>query len=187
VYFDETDRFIRKSLVGLYPHHAGFEQGILRAEIANPPSLETLQARFKNFVVIGERENFLGTIIDYAQTHDLNLTLEDAEEEVSELKGQVASKGKAQGRVRIVKRKDQVNLMREGEILVSTMTTPDFVPAMRKAGAIVTDEGGITCHAAIISRELKKPCVIATKLATSVFKDGDIVEVDAEKGIVRKI
>lgn len=56
---------------------------------------------------------------------------------------------------------------------------------MRKAGAIVTDEGGITCHAAIVSRELGKPCVIGTKIATKVLKDGDEVEVDAEQGIVR--
>jgi pyruvate,water dikinase len=58
---------------------------------------------------------------------------------------------------------------------------------MKKAGAIITDEGGITCHAAIVSRELKKPCIIGTKIATQVFKDGDMVEVDAENGIVKII
>ena len=67
------------------------------------------------------------------------------------------------------------------------MTTPDFVPAMRRAAAIVTDEGGVTCHAAIIARELKKPCVVGTKHATQIFKDGDMVEVDANAGIVRKV
>jgi pyruvate,water dikinase len=65
------------------------------------------------------------------------------------------------------------------------MTTPDYVPSMKVAGAIVTNEGGLLCHAAIISRELGKPCVIATKIATQVFKDGDMVEVDADKGIIR--
>ena len=65
------------------------------------------------------------------------------------------------------------------------MTTPDFVPAMRKAAAIITNEGGITCHAAIVSRELGKPCITGTKIASKVLKDGDMVEVDAEKGIVR--
>jgi len=58
---------------------------------------------------------------------------------------------------------------------------------MQRAAAFVTDEGGITCHAAIVAREMKKPCVIGTKIATKIFKDGDIVEVDADKGIVRKI
>ena len=67
------------------------------------------------------------------------------------------------------------------------MTTPDFVPAMKKAAAIVTEQGGITSHAAIVSRELGVPCVIGTKIATRVLKDGDLVEVDANKGIVRKV
>jgi pyruvate,water dikinase len=65
------------------------------------------------------------------------------------------------------------------------MTRPEFVPLMKKASAIVTAEGGITCHAAIVSRELGIPCVIGTKNATKVLKTGDEIEVDAEKGIVK--
>jgi len=65
------------------------------------------------------------------------------------------------------------------------MTHPEFLPMMRKAVAFVTDEGGITCHAAIVAREMKRPCIIGTKNATKVLKDGDMVEVDAEKGIVK--
>jgi pyruvate,water dikinase len=64
------------------------------------------------------------------------------------------------------------------------MTDPRYVPLMKKAGAIVTDAGGVLCHAAIVSRELKIPCVVGTKFATQVCKDGDVVEVDAERGIV---
>ncbi len=67
------------------------------------------------------------------------------------------------------------------------MTHPDDGPLISKAAAVVTDEGGVLCHAAIVARELKKPCIIGTKIATKVLKDGDTVEVDAEKGIVRKI
>ena len=67
------------------------------------------------------------------------------------------------------------------------MTRVEFVPMMRKAKAIITDEGGIACHAAIVSRELRVPCIIGTKIATHVLKDGDLVEVDIEEGIVRKI
>jgi pyruvate,water dikinase len=67
------------------------------------------------------------------------------------------------------------------------MTRPDYVPAMKKAAAIVTNEGGITCHAAIVSRELGIPCIIGTKIATEVFKDGDVVEVNANHGWVRRI
>jgi phosphoenolpyruvate synthase/pyruvate phosphate dikinase len=77
--------------------------------------------------------------------------------------------------------------IKSGDVLVCAMTTPDWVPYMKKASAIVTDEGGVTCHAAIISRELKKPCIVGTKIATSVLKDGDLVEVNADKGIVKII
>ncbi len=75
---------------------------------------------------------------------------------------------------------------KEGEVLVSPMTVPDVMPAMRKAAAIVTDEGGITCHAAIVARELKKPCVVGTKTATTVFKTGDRLIVDTRRCLVRK-
>ena len=98
-----------------------------------------------------------------------------------------ASPGKAKGRVRIVLDVTQLQEFKVGEILVTTMTTPNFIAAMKKSAAIVTNDGGITCHAAIVSRELGKPCIIATKIATQVFKDGDLVEVDANKGIVKKL
>ena len=77
-----------------------------------------------------------------------------------------------------------MEVVSEGDILVSPMTTPNFLPAMKKAAAFVTDEGGIMCHAAIVAREMKKPCVIGTKFATQIFKDGDMVEVDANTGII---
>ena len=74
-----------------------------------------------------------------------------------------------------------------GEILIASMTHPEYLLALKKAAAIVTDEGGITCHASVIAREFKKPTVIGTKFASKVFTDGDLVEVDANKGIVRKL
>ena len=76
---------------------------------------------------------------------------------------------------------------KKGEILVAPKTTPKYVPAMEKAIAIVTDEGGLLSHAAIVSREMDIPCVVGTKIATQVLKDGELVEVDAERGVVRKI
>jgi pyruvate,water dikinase len=101
--------------------------------------------------------------------------------------GNVACPGKVTGKVRIVNTAKQMHKIKEGDILVATQTTPELLPAMKKAAAFVTDIGGITSHAAIVSREMNKPCVIGTKLATQVFKDGDMVEVDANKGIVRKL
>ena len=105
--------------------------------------------------------------------------------QIREIKGQTAQKGIVKGRVKIVMGHKQIAELKEGEILISPMTIPDFLPAMKKASAFVTDEGGIVCHAAILAREMKKPCIVGTKIATQVLKDGDLVEVDADKGIVK--
>jgi|SRR3989344_649692 len=106
-------------------------------------------------------------------------------EDVTAIRGNVACKGYAKGMVRVVKEPKNVAEFLEGEILVSPETTPDFLPAMKKAAAFITDIGGLTSHAAIIARELKKPCIIGTKIATQLLKDGMMVEVDAHNGIVR--
>lgn len=108
-------------------------------------------------------------------------------EVVKELKGTVACRGGATGIVRIINIPDDMEKMNYGNILVSTATTPSIVSAMKKASAIVTNEGGLTCHAAIVSRELGIPCIIGTKIATRVLKDGDLVEVDANTGVVKII
>ena len=107
--------------------------------------------------------------------------------EVTELKGQVGCMGKARGIVKQIFRPDDMAKMNQGDILVSIATDPDIVSAMKKAAAIVTEQGGVTSHAAIVARELRIPCVIGTKIATKVLKDGDEVEVDANKGIVKII
>ncbi|MBS3127522.1 hypothetical protein J4410_00050 [Candidatus Woesearchaeota archaeon] len=107
--------------------------------------------------------------------------------EQKSIKGQTACGGLAKGEVKIIRGVLEFKKMKDNAVLVTSMTTPDFVPLMQCASAIVTDEGGITCHAAIVSRELKKPCIIGTKIATQVLHDGDFVEVDAYKGIVKKV
>lgn len=104
------------------------------------------------------------------------------------LHGQVGSRGYAKGPVRVVRAAELVGAdINEGDILVTDMTTPDFLPLMIKSAAIVTDLGGILTHAAIVARELKKPCVVGTRNATQWLKDGDMVEVDANTGFIRKI
>lgn len=103
------------------------------------------------------------------------------------LKGKTAFPGRCRGRVRLIKLIKDIRKMRKGEILITAMTDPRYLLAMKKAAAIVTNEGGITCHAAIVSRELKIPCIVGTKSGTHTFNDGDLVEVDAERGIVRKL
>ncbi len=82
-------------------------------------------------------------------------------------------------------KKEDLRNFKKDEVFVSYMTMPNFESAYSQACAIVTDEGGITSHAAIISRELKIPCIIGTKNATKILKDGDLVEVDAENGVVQ--
>lgn len=124
-------------------------------------------------------ENFLNELYSrFNLNNDLN---------IKQINGQVANKGYAKGVVRIINSPKEINKLKEGEILFSRNTNPSLMPAIIKAGAIVTDEGGIGCHAAIVSREMNKPCVIGTKIATKVLNDGDLVEVDADNGIVKII
>ncbi len=95
-----------------------------------------------------------------------------------------ASPGTGTGRVRRLSSPDEGASLQLGEILVAPMTSPDWVPTMRRAGALVTDGGGMTCHAAIVSRELRIPCVVGTRNATSVLRDGEEVTVDGARGKV---
>ncbi|UCE37605.1 MAG: phosphoenolpyruvate synthase [Thermoplasmata archaeon] len=111
---------------------------------------------------------------DRAETKELNVLT----------KGMPASPGIASGSVRLIADETELEKIKEGDILVTVMTTPDMVPAMRRANAIVTDEGGMTCHAAIVSRELQIPCIVGTTDATQVLSDEMEITVDADKGRV---
>jgi phosphohistidine swiveling domain-containing protein len=106
---------------------------------------------------------------------------------VVEVKGLCACAGTAVGPARVVTSAAELAKLERGDVLVTYQTTPDFVRAMKRASAIVTNEGGITCHAAIVSRELGVPCVTGTRVATQVFKDGDVLQVKASHGLVRKV
>jgi phosphoenolpyruvate synthase/pyruvate phosphate dikinase len=130
----------------------------------------------------------LGILYDPLKKYllDNGFDLKETEIEKTDIiKGRTAFSGYGRGIVKVINSKEEFGKMNEGDILVTGMTTPDFLPAIQKSSAFVTDEGGITCHAAIVSRELKKPCIIGTKIATQVLHDGDLVEVDADKGEVR--
>jgi phosphohistidine swiveling domain-containing protein len=146
-------------------------------------SHQELDARFEYCMILWHNDQ-------YDVTTDQHLIQEwdkigtGAYAQASSVKGMTASRGSANGRVKIVESVDEISKVENGDIIVAVMTRPDYLPAMQKAVAFVTDEGGITCHAAIVAREMRKPCVIGTKSATKIFKDGDLVEVDADKGIV---
>lgn len=100
------------------------------------------------------------------------------------LTGSAASPGVVTGIVRILHHPSEIDRVRQGDILVTSMTTPDFVPAMKRAAAIVTDQGGQTSHAAIISRELGVPCIVGTMKATSILKNNQVITIDAQNGQV---
>ncbi len=103
------------------------------------------------------------------------------------LKGTTACRGKVTAKVKVLYGEKDFPNFNKGDIIVALMTRPEFVPLMEKASAIITEEGGITCHASIISRELKIPCIVGVQNATTFLKDNDLVEVDAGNGTVRKV
>lgn len=188
MFFSRNDILISKILKGLYPNLGGLETAMLLHEIENPPERSVLELRAQGAAIMDGDNLFVGKHEAFQKQYpEIEFQGEFAEEGATSVKGQVAFKGKCQGIVRVLRRRDQIAKVKEGDIIVSPMTTPDLLPAMEKAAAFVTDEGGITCHAAIVAREMKKPCVIGTKVATQVFKDGDVVEVDANIGVVKII
>ena len=123
-----------------------------------------------------------------AAVKQFNRELQIEADDVKEIKGTGVSHGRVEATARVCSGvADALRKVKKGDVLVCGMTLPDYVPAMKRATAIVTDEGGITCHAAVISRELNIPCVVGTRIATQVLQDGDQIEVDADQGIVKKL
>lgn len=158
----------------------------LEKDIAVPQRL--INERKKGFVMyLDSKKNIVclqGKDIAIALTR---FKLADQNTEDEKITGTVASRGQARGRVVIVEGIKDLSKVKQGSILVAVATHPDYTIAMRKAAAIVTDEGGITSHAAIVAREFGIPCIVGTQNATKLLKDGDRVIVDAHAGIVEKL
>lgn len=151
------------------------------------PLLREMKLRSAKKCIIDYRGGKLFFVYDRKQIEKIKKMVKPPPPKVKEIPGVIANKGKVQGRVAVVTQKEDLNKIKRGAILVAVVTEPSYAPYMKKCRAVVTDEGCITCHAAIVSRELGIPCLIGTKVATKVLRDGDLVEVDAERGIVRKI
>ncbi|MFH1236047.1 MAG: PEP-utilizing enzyme [Parcubacteria group bacterium] len=147
---------------------------------------------------LNERQKVAVEFID--RTHDTiltgkeakvflkNITFEKAHSKaVKELRGTPACPGRVVGIVRIVNIPQEMQKMKSGDIMVAHNTNPNLVPAMRKAGALISEAGGLTCHTAIVARELRIPCIVGVPGADKALKDGDKVEVNANQGIVRRI
>lgn len=101
-------------------------------------------------------------------------------------KGRIAVPGNVEGKVRVIKEPEQIAELQESEIIVVRMTDPDSVPYIQKAKAVITDHGGILCHAAIVCREMQKPCIVGTKIATQELHTGDTVIIDNEANVFKK-
>jgi phosphohistidine swiveling domain-containing protein len=151
-----------------------------------------------NLAELKKRKEFMILDVDYQKKFFKVYSGNDAKKRIpkefkkihgrlDKISGTVASGGKVSGEVKVIFGESGFYKMKSGDILVTGMTRPEMLPIMKKAAAIVTDEGGLTCHAAIVARELKIPCIVGTKISTKILKDGDKVEVDADNGVVRKI
>ena len=146
---------------------------------------ELLRKRANSCVLI-YKKNDLKIIFDNEEKELLeSLVLESGSGNNLELKGTPVCAGRVMGIVKLIESTDDMYKMEKGDILVSQITYPNLLPAMKKAAAIVTNVGGVICHAAIIARELNIPCIVGTKNATKVLKDGDIIEVNANNGIIK--
>ena len=187
-FYEDCDNFLRRSLLFIYPELKGLEALVTSLEVKKLPQLKIIQARYNGFVFVPGCFKKTITLEKFNKQHpDLIFVSPKITFDNKILKGQPASGGRVKGTIRVIFNKAKIKDFKDGEILVAPMTTPDYISAMKKAKAFITDEGGTLCHAAIIARELKKPCVIGTKIATKVLHDGDLVEVDATKGLVRII
>jgi phosphohistidine swiveling domain-containing protein len=187
-FFARNDVFI-KSCLEVLGVKREFVNLVLPEEFPNVPSESILRKRAKGMVSVEGKQNKTESLEDFAEENP-DYTFEGlnySHKVIDEIKGQIGNKGIVKGKVVIVKNYRQADNVKQGDIIVSPMTTPDFLQAMKRASAFVTNEGGIICHAAIVARELNKPCIMGTKIATQVLKDGDLIEVDANKGIVRII
>lgn len=159
---------------------------IQKLDIKKLDNLKTqIKKRKKAYGIYKENGSIKITVDEELEKQFELFGLRISHKDIREIKGSVASKGYARNVAAIVLTPKDIGKVKPDMILVAPETTPDFVPAMGKAAAFVTDIGGITSHAGIVAREMNKPCITGTKIATQVIKDGDLIEVDAEKGIVR--
>lgn len=150
-------------------------------------SLPELKRRRSGCVYVFNEKEKYKWVSGFGALKVIKLMDELIKKQSAELKGNTAYPGLVRGKAKVIKTTADFKKMKKGDILVAPMTRPEYLPLMKIASAIITDEGGITCHAAIVSRELKVPCVIGAQTATDVLKDDDRVEVDAGKGIIKKL
>ncbi len=189
--YDDTDRILRKILSQI-AKFSGLPEKLLltltKTEVENYfknrslPTRSILQKRFAGCALVYKHGQ--ERIIEGEEFVNLRKIMVEGINS-AEVSGSTAFPGVARGKARIIFDPRRVKVFQTGDILFTGMTRPEFLGLMKKSAAFVTDAGGMLSHAAIVARELKKPCIVGTENATKVFKDGDMVEVDANKGIVK--
>ncbi|MBI5051491.1 hypothetical protein HZC08_01905, partial [Candidatus Micrarchaeota archaeon] len=147
---------------------------------------DLIEKRKKHSFFVWEKEQFGEFAGEAAKEKERSILrkVKNAKE-IVEIPGNIANRGLVRGIARVTMSPDEAKHLKKGEILVTSMTSPDFISAIKKAAAIVTNEGGILCHAAIVSREFGIPCIVGTGIATKTIKDGEFIEVDGNHGFVR--
>ncbi len=185
-FFDKLAKHFKMSRADLGYYTLDELASALKDDFLNKETLK--QRKGKEFILTNRSKQLtLEVLVGVPQTYQDIIKKISQKKELSMVRGIVAQTGFVKGEVRIVHNIHDIKKFAVGEILVANTTHPNYLQGMKKAAAFITDEGGIASHAAIVARELKIPCIVGTKVATKVFKDGDMVEVDANKGIIRKL
>ena len=182
---NSSDTVIRKSLIKMYPKLEELSSLLTTQEIFSGklPLKSELLKRDMGYFFGNNKLLISKSRPEIEKIFEIKFKINKFDSAV--LQGNIAQKGIARGLVRRVMGHKQIGEFKKGEILVSSMTIPDFLPAMKRAAAIVTNEGGVLCHAAILARELQIPCVTGTRFATHILRDGDYIEVDANNGTIK--
>jgi len=192
--YAETEHFLEliasqiAKKTGLVPEHVAYmtkEEMDQYWKTGQLPAKLELQQRYQSSTLLYQRGQ--AVLLAGNSSDKFEASLEKIAASSKEIRGSVAYPGKVKGTVRIVFDPKNVSNFKSGNILVTGMTRPEYLELVKKSAAFVTDAGGMLSHAAITARELKKPCIVGTLNATKILKDGDIVEVDANQGIVRPV
>lgn len=189
VFYENTGLFIERSLSRIYPELSYLTKYIKIEEIENPPSKNILSQRRKHWFYAPNFIDETITMETFMRKYpDIVFKKETYNPDMTIFYGQTASVGGTyKGKAKLLRTREEMDKVEDGDIIVAAMTIPEFLPAMKKAVAFVNDEGGMLSHAAVVARELKKPCILDTKFATQVIKDGNELEIDADNGIVKII
>lgn len=193
-YSDRIDDTFLKFWIKKFPENKSIAHNVSISEIIkaadsslSKKEISEIKKRREGFGLLNGKLYVNKNLVRELERKKIFLEKENINSKVNFIYGTPVCRGRTRGNVRLVLLKEQIVNFRKDEIMVATMTSPEFISGIKKSKALITDEGGVTCHAAIVSREFKIPCIVGTKIATRILHDGDLVEVDANRGVVKII